>query len=134
MTDLSTRLIHFGASLARCDWLPSNYAEDLPKTTPKSLIREIGEAHAVAKRYSQLVKEAADEIRRMEYIEIAARVAIKRNDAAGNAVLAEALMSNSAKTDTPENTSVSAGVGGEGSQNPSDNDVPRTDGPDTVKD
>jgi len=66
MTDLPARLIRFGSSLASATWLPSCYEDDLPKTTPKSLIQTLRGSHTIAKHYAPMMLEAALEIRRLK--------------------------------------------------------------------
>jgi len=43
------------AELVRCSFLPSYYAEDMPKTTPKSVLRQIEKSHRRAKELAKML-------------------------------------------------------------------------------
>ena len=59
-------LIKLAASFARGDCLPSYWPGDLPKTTPKSVIQDLLVLHHKARLWACLLRDAADEIRRLK--------------------------------------------------------------------
>lgn len=63
--DIVERLIKLGALFARGNHLPPWDEQDLPKKTPKLVIRLLSSAADDAKYHARLIKEAADEIKRL---------------------------------------------------------------------